>query len=740
MTNYATRSIRGFSYALRFLAVAAITLLLVPPVAAGVSVGTLLNAPLPGGELPEERPQVVAESSVVLDVNGEEIGLFRSYDQTAKAEPEEIPQVMKDAIVAIEDRRFYEHNGVDIEGIGRAAQANAEAGGVSQGGSTITQQYVKNVYLSGERTVERKVREALLAAELEKTMTKEEILYGYLESAYFGSGAYGIGGAAKVYFGVHVKDLDTSQAALLAGLVQAPTRLSPRNNPDAANDRRLLVLDAMKASGYIDNKEYKIEAARSIWVGKSEEAPHKNSLVVVPPQPKGASKHPYFVDWVEQDLVKQLGELAVYNHGLTIETTIDPALQAAAEKSVAERLENTESPVDMSLVSIDPATGHVVAMVGGRDYKASQVNLATGGSLGMQPGSSFKPVVLAKALSLGVNPETVYKAPARWKVPGCTGDDCYLGNYSGGGGGSMTLRDATRASTNTVFTQLLMDVGIPETVELGRNLGLERLDPEGTYGPSLALGAAETSPLEMASAYGTFANRGVRAVPTGIKRVIDSNGNVIIDNSNPKGDRVLDQAVADNMTDVLTGVVSDGTGKAAQIDRPVAGKTGTAQAYRAAWFVGYTPRYTTAVWMGHSDTPASLRNVNGVGNVTGGSHPARAFADYMAAAIEGTEPKPFPEPAEITVKEVESPEEVVEILRRKETELGGRHGIGSVDADCNGGPCQRRTTRTPSVPRSERPPTTPPPPTTQPPNTEPSPSTTNPSNSTSPPTAARPSR
>ncbi len=730
MRTIAYRLFRVAAVLGRILMVIVIVGIVAPPVSAAVGISTLLHAPLPGGEIPEERPQIVAEASTVLDANGEEIGLFRGFDQTVSIEPDEVPQVMKDAIVSIEDRRFYEHNGVDIEGIGRAAQANAEAGGVSQGGSTLTQQFVKNVYLSNERTVERKVREALLAVDIEKTMSKEEILFGYLESAYFGSGAYGIGGAAIVYFGVEVDELDISQAALLAGLVQAPTRLSPRNDVEAAQERRDMVLKAMKDEGYITNPEYKVEVARDIWLGEPADSPDPTNVVVVPMRPKGASEYPYFVDWVEQELVDLLGEQAVYNEGLTIETTIRPDLQEAAKESVAKRLENTEYPVDMSIVSLDPLTGHVVAMVGGRDYKQSQVNLAVGGSLGMQPGSSFKPIVLAKAMSLGMTPETKYEAPARWRVPGCTGDNCYLKNYSGGGGGSKTLRSATVASTNTVFTQLLVDVGIEETVELARQLGLERLNPEGTYGPSLALGAAETSPLEMASAFGTFSNRGVRVPPTGIRRVIDRDGNVIIDNSNRQGTKVLEPVVADNMTDVLQGVVTGGTGKAADIGRPVAGKTGTAQSYRAAWFVGYTPELSTAVWMGHADTPDSLRNVNGVGAVTGGSHPARAFADYMARAVEGTEVTEFPEPAEITPTEVEQSEKLVETLRRKETEVGEKRSVGSLASNCDGKSCVQDDSSRPDVPRSDSPPTTRPPPTTS--TTVPPSSSSSSSNTTGP--------
>ena len=395
-----------------------------------------------------------------------------------------------------------------------------------------------------------------------------------------------------------------------------------------------------------------------------------------------------FVDWVEADLLERLGPDLLYQGGLTIETTIDPRQQAEAEEAVAARLTNTEYPVEMSLVSLEPETGHVVAMVGGRDYEASQVNLATGGSTGFQPGSSFKPIVMAAAFELGLGPDTVYQAPASWTVPSCSGSQCTLSNYDHAGHGSITLREAMRLSVNTVFAQLVMDVTIGDTVELGRQLGLERLDPDRTYGASLALGAAESSTLEMASAYGTFANRGVRVTPTGIVRVIDAAGNVLIDNRNPAGEVVVDPVVADNVTDVLVDVINRGTGKRARLDRPAAGKTGTAQNYRAAWFVGYTPNLATAVWMGHADHLESLRGINGVRAVTGGSHPAIAWRQYMDAALEGTEVVAFPEPEPI-VAVAKTSSEIVELRRPEETEVGRRSTTGTLSSDCGGQDCER---------------------------------------------------
>ena len=340
----------------------------------------------------------------------------------------------------------------------------------------------------------------------------------------------------------------------------------------------------------------------------------------------------------------------MFRGGLRVETTLDPALQEAAVAAVAGQLEGTEAPVDMSLVSIDPSSGHVRALVGGRDWSASQVNLALGGSLGMQPGSSFKPFVLAAALERGMDPSTVYPAPSNWRVPDCIGDQCTISNYGGSGYGSMTLDRATRSSVNTVYGQLIHDVGSPTVVDLATRLGVTSLDPTVDYGVSLALGSAEVSPLDMASAYSVFANHGVRAQTTPVLRVTTPDGTVLEDNTAVLGERVVHAAVADTVTEVLTSVVTSGTGTNAAIDRPSAGKTGTAEEYKAAWFVGYTPQLATAVWMGHSDEPRPLHGIGGYADVTGGSLPAKAWGAFMAVAhqglptIEFTRPGALPPP------------------------------------------------------------------------------------------------
>jgi len=621
---------RGTKVTTKTLVVVAIVALIVPPTVVAIALSTLLFAPLPlPGSLPEERPAFVALPSTVYDRYGNELATFREFDLTVPTGPEDIPQVLKDAVIAAEDQRFWEHDGVDINGIFRAAQVNAEAGEIIQGGSTITQQYVKITYLDNDRTVERKLREALLATQLERRMSKEDILVNYLNSVYFGSGAYGAGAAAMSYFDKPVAELNLSEAATLAGLIPAPHRWSPRVGIEASEQRRKHVLRNMEELGMITKAEREAAAAKPLW-NAAKGAAFGPATIVRRIIPKGAKDHEYFVDWIEATLLERYGAEKLYRGGLRIETTIDPDVQAMAEEAVNDKLSGTEAPLEMSLVSVEPSTGHVLAMVGGRDHTQSQVNLATGGTFGFQPGSSFKPIVLAEAFDQGIGPDTTYPAPGQWQVPGCGGGrGCSVANYSNSGFGTVSLRTATRLSINTVFAQLVLDVGVSDVVEMANDLGMSRLPEDKQYGVSLSLGAYEVAPLDMAQAYSVFANRGVRQDATGVLRVFDSEGRVMEDNRSRAGTRVLSTEVADSLSDVMRTVVESGTGKRAAIGRPVAGKTGTAQAYRAAWFVGYTPQLSTAVWMGHSDAQRSLTNIKGVGRVTGGSHPASTWSRFM---------------------------------------------------------------------------------------------------------------
>ena len=418
----------------------------------------------------------------------------------------------------------------------------------------------------------------------------------------------------------------------MAGIIPAPTDWSPRVDAVAAEGRRRLVLRTMTQLNLIPEDQSAVAATQGLWL--ESDGPGPAGATVVKPQPtKGASAYPHFVDYVEQLLIAEYGPDAIYKNGLRIETTLVPELQAAAEAAVNARIENTAFPVDMSLVSVETRTGFIRAMVSGRDYKQSQVNLATGGSTGFQPGSSFKTFVLAAAYEAGIGPETVYQSPVRFKVPFCDGEEgCFVYNYGGGGGGSQTLRRATWSSTNTVYAQLTLDVGTDAVAEVANRMGITSMTPDAGYGISIGLGAYEVSPLEMAGAYATLATGGVRLDPTPISRVVNENGGIIKDNTARQGERKLSTNVAANVSDTLSGVVKSGTGTAAGVGRPAAGKTGTAEDYSNAWFAGYTPQISTAVWMGHVDGTYPLNGVNGVGQVTGGSHPAIAWGDYMRAA------------------------------------------------------------------------------------------------------------
>ncbi len=525
--------------------------------------------------------------------------------------------------------------------------------------------------------------------------TKDEILFRYLNTTYFGDGAYGIGAAAESYFGKPVSELTVSEAALLAGAIASPARYGPRVNAEVADGRRLTVLRAMLEQELITRGQFRGARRQHIWFAPL--GPPPGPATVVQAQPEGgATAYPYFVDYVRRVLEQRYAHRQLYRGGLRIETTIDPRLQAMAEASVAETLEGTSAPLEMSLVSVDPASGHVRALVGGRDFDLSQVNLALGGSAGMQPGSSFKTFVLATALEHGIDPETMLEAPASAEFPGCD-PTCTINNSDFEDHGQMTLRAATAASVNTVFAGLIDQLGPTEVAEMAQRLGVSAIDPARPYGISLALGAYEVSPLDMAAGYATLANRGVRQEVTPILRVLDRRGNVLEDHTDPEGEAVLNPIIADTVSDVLQGVIQGGTGESADIGRPAAGKTGTAQEYRAAWFAGYTPQLSTAVWMGYSDVPRPLLGIKGLGSVTGGSFPAQTWQRFMVQALDGVPvvdfvpPGPLPELVpDATVPVVEVTEEPP--LPAAPDPFGAGAGEqlppAVIPNDC-GGPCTR---------------------------------------------------
>ncbi len=630
------RALRRGSKALTVLVVCA---LLVPVVAAGVALGTLLFVRLPGS-LPEKKPVFEALPSTVYDAAGNKLAVFSDFDLTVPMKEEDVPEVLKMAVVAAEDQRFYQHHGVDPQGVARAAWISYQGGQILQGGSTITQQYIKNAYLNFDVNFSRKLREALLATQLERQMTKDEILFNYLNTIYFGSGAYGAGAAAQLYFNKPVSQLNLSEAATLAGVIPSPTAWSPRVSLADAEFRRKLVLDTMVQVGFVSSGEAEAAKALPLWL-VTDGTPPGPVTAVSPAPEKGAFSNPYFVDYVEQDLLAKYGAEVLYRGGLRIDTSLDPTMQQLAQSAVSDRLASYDPSVEMAMAVVDPRNGLVRAMVGGRDYNVSQVNLATGGSLGMQPGSSMKAFTLAAAFERGYRPESVVPAPAVYQVPGCDGEGCSIRNSEGSGYGSANLRVATSSSINTAYAGLAYEIGVPAVAEMAHRLGVSAITPDRDYGLSLTLGAYEVSPLDMASAYGSFANNGLHQQSTGIVKVTDKTGKVIEDNSSRPGTRVLSEAVASNVTDVLKGVITSGTGRNANIGRPAAGKTGTTDDYHDAWFVGYTPQLSTAVWMGHRDSVSSL------GGVFGGSHPAIAWAQFMRQALANQPVTDFPPPGQL---------------------------------------------------------------------------------------------
>lgn len=647
----------------RFLSLAAAATLvaLTPVTSAAVVLAANLFLPLPA-RLPERVPPAPSQISRVYDAAGNEIGTFAQFDTSIPIEPEDLPEVLKQAVVAAEDRSFYSHRGIDIRGTLRALVADLRNRSADQGGSTITQQLVKNTVTGGEKTISRKIREAVLASQLDRQLTKEEILFEYLSVIFFGEGAYGVGAAAQTYFRKPVRELTLSEAALLAGIIPAPSRFNPRHDPAAAEIRRRQVLRTMLEEGMIDQEAHDAAAAEEVWPATNGWPP--GPATVVWPREGQQSSDPYFTDYVRRWLAVHLpgGEERLYQGGLRIDTTLDPAVQAAAREEVAAFLDGTEPDLRTSLVAVEPPTGFVRAFVSGRDFASDAVNHALGarsaggvggGGSGRQPGSAFKPFVLAQAFASGVAPSTTYSGGPHDVSDACGPPGTVLENYEGAGYGAVDLRRATVASVNTVFTRLILDVGVEQTMQLARDLGVAGVrdyDP-AVHCASVALGSESVSPLDMASAYGVFAARGLRVEPTPVIRVTDLEGNVLIDRSQPEAVRVLDEPVADNVTDVLRGVLVSGTAAGRGIDRPAAGKTGTTQDNRDAWFVGYTPTLSTAVWIGYEnetpETSKELVGIKGVARVTGGTHPARIWQAFMRRALADVPTTEFTEPAPI---------------------------------------------------------------------------------------------
>ncbi len=599
----------------------------------GIALGVFVVAAVAGFgvlyatvSLPPEPEQ--AQTSVVLDRHGEVVAELHAEEHRYVVALDEVSRIMQQAVVATEDRNFYRHTGLDPIGITRAAYRNLR--GDRQGGSTLTQQLVKNQYLSPDRSLVRKVREAVLAIKVEQRHSKEGILERYLNTVYFGRGAYGVESAAQAYFGVPAAELDLAQSALLAGLIRAPESADPDRDPDAARTRRAIALRSLVETGVVDEDEAAAAGRQPLGT-----LPRNADSSI-----EAAGGAAYFVDQVRAWAVRTYGERTAFGGGLRIHTTLDLRLQAMAEQAVASVLDQPDDP-EAALVMLDP-DGGIVAMVGGRDFRESKVNLALGpeaGGSGRQAGSTFKPIVLAAAVEAGIPVRTTYPAPARIRID-TAGGPWEVANFGNTDYGSLDLVEGTVHSSNTVYAQLMDEVGPEAVVRTASRLGISsELQPL----PSLALGAQEVSPLEMARAFSTFANRGTRTTPHYVTRVVDHRGTTIHTTEVERAD-VMPTQHADLVNWVLRQAVERGTGRAAAIGRPVAGKTGTTQDFGDAWFVGYTPGYTTAVWMGYPEGQArSMTDVRGR-RVTGGSFPATIWQRFMVEAMAGVETGDFEQP------------------------------------------------------------------------------------------------
>lgn len=570
----------------------------------------------------------VAQATKIYSADG--VLLARLYLENRTIVPmSQIATDMADALVSIEDERFYEHPGIDPEGLARAALVDIMAGSAEEGASTITQQYVDNTLLRDERldrTLKYKAREMYLAIQLEKQRTKREILELYLNTVYFGEGAYGAEAAAKTYFAKSAKDLSLPEAALIAGLAQAPSRLDPYKNPDGAMQRRDEVLKRMERNGYITKDEHEAALATPLALKRAVE-------------PEGGIyQSPYFVSYVKKLLQQEFDQSLVFQGGLSVYTTLDTKRQKMAEDAVFGSLNRAGDP-DCALVSIDPKTGHVVAMVGGRDYNTNKFNLATQGR--RQPGSSFKMFVLVAALEDGMPPNRYVDSSSPAKIP--SSPVWNVSNSEGRGKGMITMDSATRSSVNTVFARLIWELndktasGAAKVSKLAKRMGITSEIP--AY-PSIALGSQNVTPLEMASAYGTLATNGKHIGPIAITKVVDPGGKVVYENKE-KPEQVVEPSIAYAATTVLKGVISGGTASRARIGRPAAGKTGTSQNYRDAWFVGYTPDLVTSVWVGYYKSETPMRNVHG-GRGFGGTLAAPIWAKYMKNALAGVPKNDFP--------------------------------------------------------------------------------------------------
>jgi penicillin-binding protein 1A len=618
----------------RHAAIVAIVLVLVigGTVAAGFGGAAAFEASCSLSELRpvSTGPQGGPANTFIYAANGSLLGSIPAEKNRQPVALAQVSPWMPKATVAIEDRRFYKHGGVDYKGIVRAAVRDLRAGKVVQGGSTITQQLVRNLYISRQRTFKRKIKEACLAIKLARNKSKDWILGSYMNAVYYGNHAYGIEAAAQTYFSRRARTLTLDQSALLAGLPQAPSVFDPIHRPLDALERRDEVLRAMLENGALTRRQF-------------DSAIADRDLHLVPGKLYSRIREPYFFSYVRDQLIAEYGANTVRTGGLRVYTTIDPRLQAAARRAIVDTLSSRTDPAS-ALVSIDPRTGAIKAMAAVTPGSSgNEFNLVAQAK--RQAGSTFKMFVLAAAVDEGINPATTYYvsgpfhyqpdpySPA-WNVT--TYDHTYLG--------STSIANATLHSDNTVYAQLTLDVGPKKVAEMAHRLGVRSplTTKEGAYVPSLGLGAIPVSPLDLASSYATLAANGIYSKPMAIRKVVLGNGKEDTDAGwgDPSRRRVISPGVAYTVTQILEQNMQSGTGTGAYFGRPAAGKTGTTDNYADAWFCGYTRQLEATVWVGYPRGEVPMLNVHGIA-VSGPTFPATIWKSFMVAAVGQTKPVNF---------------------------------------------------------------------------------------------------
>lgn len=582
--------------------------------ASSVVAGGLVGLAISFRNLPDVRVlrnYVPTETTHIYDING---ALLTSIHDEANREVVPLNKIspdLKRAILAIEDSHFYTHHGINPGGVLRAMVVNMESGRTVEGGSTLTMQLVKNLFLSPAQKVSRKAAEAVMAIRLEQIFGKDQILELYLNQVYWGHNLYGVETAAKSYFNKSASQLNLAESAMMAGLVQAPEEFSPFVDYKIAKQRQAIVLNRMKELKWITPEEAEAAKKQPLKIGKITSFP--------------GSKIPYVTGAVVQELSKRFGRDAVLKGGMRIQTTIDTKMQRLAERTVKEAHERLKYQIgndQMALVAVDPRTHYVKAMVGGVDFEKSQYNRAVQAQ--RQPGSAFKPFVYYAAFASGkYGPDSiVMDTPVTYP----DGDYGYSPrNYGGGFSGAVSIRQALAVSLNIPAVKLGQEIGLNKVIEICRTLGIKSpMQPV----ISLPLGAVDLTPMEMAGAFATFANNGWHSEPTFIVQVTDSTGQVLLDNT-PKPRLVLDPWASASLNSALQGVINQGTATSAAIGRPAAGKTGTTSSERDIWFVGYVPQLSVALWIGNDDySPLAA-------GATGGGFVAPVWRDFMIQALQG---------------------------------------------------------------------------------------------------------